>query len=462
MDCIKNILFLFCTILVQGVWAQSYEVTPLSINTSYADEVAAVPVGNDLIYCSNRNQNVLISRTDKHNEYLFHLYIVHRTDSSKWSAPQILYKDLVPHAHQGPGSISADGNTLYFTVNSKSGNGIFITQREGNSWVNVRPFVHNHPDYKMAHPSLSRDGLRLFFASDMPGGLGGFDIYYCDWTPTGWGSPKNLGPDVNTPDDELYPFIQANGILYFSSRGHQSMGGLDIFSVRELNDQWGMRQQLEAPVNSESDDFAYSASDEDGLDGYFSSNRNGKTIDIFSFRSLFPVFYECNKQEENDYTYEFFDERAISLDTTTFYYEWDLGDGTVKKGEIVEHTYLSPGTYTVQLNIKDSLTGEFENRAADYLMEVLDIEQPYITTNNSVKAGEPLLLDASKTYLPEIEIDEYYWILGDGNQTKGEHITHTYTAPGTYQIRLGITGIHKTTGEKVKLCSYREIMVTGQ
>ena len=462
MDNIRHILFfLLGLILSQGLMAQSlYEVTPLPLNTSYADEVAAIPYNNGLIYCSNRNTNVIISRTDSKNEHLFQLYYVPWKDSAQLGTPRALDKSLATHAHQGPCAVSADGTEIYFTLNNTDGNGIYIAKKEGNSWKNIRPFVHNRSTYKTAHPSLSRDGKRLFFASDMPGGHGGFDIYCCEWTPRGWGAPVNLGPEVNTANDELYPFIQGNGVLYFSSQGHQSMGGFDIFSVREIDKKWGMRQQMESPINSEYNDFAYASSDAEGMDGYFSTNRDGKSINIFSFKSLFPTFPESREQEINDYTYIFSDQGAINIDTTTFIYEWDLGDGTRKRGEEIEHTFASTGHYVIQLNIIDSLTGEFHGQSAVYDdFYVLDIEQPYITITGAFETGKPLSFNATKTYLPEMNIEGYYWFFGDGTRGRGENVEHIFTAPGVYRVQLGVMGKSGETGETMKACSYLTILV---
>jgi plastocyanin len=447
---------------VQTLSAQPfYEVAPLPFNTSYADEAAAVPYADGLIYCSNRQINTLVNKIDINNQPLYYFYFVPKKDSLKWDAPHPLSKDMAINANSGPCSVSADGNVIYYTLNNREVNGIFTAHKAGDKWTDVRPFKYNSPDYTTAHPSLSRDGGRLFFASDMPGGYGGFDIYCCEWTPDGWGTPKNLGTQVNTPENELYPFIQTNGTLYFSSRAHQPAGGLDIFCVREINGKWELRHHLEAPVNSEYDDFAYVATDAEGTEGYFSSNRNGKNIDVFSFLSLFPTFTECNPQEENNYAYEFFDPGAEQPDTLTFIYQWDLGDGTVKQGKTVEHTFASPGHYIIRLNAIDSLTGEVAKNVATYDdFHVLDIEQPFITADETVEAGTPLSLDASKTYLPELDIREYYWMPGDGTRLRGKHAEHVFTAPGTYRICLGVIGISKETGEEKKVCAFRELVVT--
>ncbi len=454
-------ILIYCCVAIHGISAQSfYQVAPLPFNTSYSDEAAAVPYENGILYCSDRRANMLTSRVDLDDRSLFRLYFVPKKDSTRWGTPHALPKELAPNAHQGPCSVSADGNELYFTVNDKDVNGIFIAQKAGEGWTNIRPFTLNRTNYRNAHPSLSRDGKRLFFASDMPGGYGGFDIYYCEWTPRGWGAPKNPGPEVNTAEDELYPFIQGNGVLYFSSKAHGSMGGLDIFSVREVNGEWGFRQQPEAPVNSEYDDFAYAAIDADGMEGYFSSDRDGKSVNIFSFESLFPIFSECNPQEENNYTFELFEETSVNLDTTSFRYEWDCGDGTVKKGQTVMHTYASTGQYIAILNVVDTLTGEKTKQATTAMVNALDVEQPFITGNDTVEAGKPLALDASKTYLPDLDIEGYYWIFDDGTKLQGESTEHVFASPGIRRVQLGVIGKHKYTGEKVKVCSYRDFTVT--
>jgi hypothetical protein len=433
-----------------------YEVQALPFNTSYADEVAAIPCEGGIIFCSNKNQNVILSRTDLNDEYLFQLYEVEHKNE-KWNHPHILQKELTEYAHHGPGSLSADEKTLYFTVNDKYTNGIFIAQKKDGIWGHVRPFEYNNAGYKSAHPSISQDGKYLFFASDMPGGFGGFDIYCCEWTGSKWGKPNNLGTAVNTEANELYPFIQSENILFFASAGHDSFGGLDLFSVIRHNGEWVSRHHAEEPVNSAKDDFAYTS--RNGVSGYFSSNRNGKTIDIFSFKSLLPVFSDCAEQEENDYSYVF-DFKTSEQDTTENYtYRWDFGDGTAVKGNETEvtHTFPSTGNYVVSLYVTDLLTAE-ETLEAKYDILVEDVEQACITAPETATAGERITLDASQSHLPNINIEKYYWILGEGVM-EGRSIEYIYQTHGTQSITLGVTGTDKTTGEKVQKCTYKNITV---
>jgi hypothetical protein len=293
----------------------------------------------------------------------------------------------------------------------------------------------------------------------MPGGFGGFDIYVCEMTPRGWSTPKNLGPEVNTSGNELYPFIQGNGELFFSSSAHDSMGGLDIFSVREINGVWRWRYRLEEPVNSTADDISYTANDEDGTHGFIASNRAGKTFDLFSFKFFFPVFTNCEEQEENEYTYLFREKQVLGLDTTTLKLMWELGDGTTIYGDSIWHTYASTGQYEVILNVVDTLTKEISKQEAYYILDVLDYEQPYISADETVDAGTSVSFDASKSYLPDMDIEEYYWMFGDGTRKKGVRVEHIYAAPGVYSVRLGVIGRSKNTGMQEKICVYREITV---
>jgi PKD repeat protein len=441
--------------------AQSkYEVKPLSFNTSYADEVAAIPYTGGVIFCSNKNQNVILSRTDLNDEYIFQLYNV-VYENKQWSHPHILQKELISDAHQGPAALSADGNTLYITVNNKQTNGIFIAQKRGNIWGDIQPFEYNSADYTTAHPSISKDGKYLFFASDMPGGFGGFDIYCCEWTGRKWGKPNNLGTTVNTAANELYPFSQSENVLFFASAGHHSMGGLDVFSVISRNGEWATRYHAEEPINSADDDFAYTSLD-DGTSGYFSSNRNGKTIDIFSFKSLLPVFSDCSEQEENDYTYAFNFNTSEQDTTNNYTYRWSFGDGTVVKGETaVEHTFPTTGNYEVSLYVTDLITEE-ETLEAKYGVMVEDVEQAYITITglDAATGGATVKLDASQSYLPHINIENYYWIFDDGNVLTGKTVDNVYLPPvGACRIKLGVTGTDTETGEKVKRCTYKNITV---
>ena len=190
--------------------------------------------------------------------------------------------------HDGPISISADGNTAYFGGDSfresefekdkakklKLGrNNIFKSVKEGDKWGKVVSLAFNSTEYSTSNPSLSRDGKTLYFSSDMPGGLGGVDIWKVAVNEDGtYGAPENLGAKVNTAGYESFPFIaDDNTTLYFASSGHPGLGGTDVFQINLVS---GDATNLGQPVNTEKDDFSFSFNKDKNL-GFFSSNRNG-------------------------------------------------------------------------------------------------------------------------------------------------------------------------------------------
>jgi outer membrane protein OmpA-like peptidoglycan-associated protein len=203
--------------------------------------------------------------------------------------------------HEACATFSKDGKTVYFTRNNYYENkkglsrdrkmklAIYIADvSEDGSWHNIRPFPYNSEEYNNGHPTLSLDGKTMYFTSDMPGTVGGTDIFMVEITESGdFGVPKNLGGNVNTKGREMFPFIAADGTLYFSSDGHKGYGRLDIFKTDSDELELAAVQNLGEPFNSRRDDFAY-VLNKNLLDGYFSSNRVGGKgdDDIYFFSSL--------------------------------------------------------------------------------------------------------------------------------------------------------------------------------
>jgi outer membrane protein OmpA-like peptidoglycan-associated protein len=143
---------------------------------------------------------------------------------------------------------------------------------------------NNVQQYSVGDAALSTDGKLIYFTSDMPGGEGKTDIWYCQKQPNGvWGVPVNCGKTINTKDEEAYPTIGGDGALYYSSKGLPGMGGYDIYKAKGSKAEWTMPQNLQYPVNTTSDDFYLTT--HNGLNGYLSSNRSGGlgSDDIYSF-----------------------------------------------------------------------------------------------------------------------------------------------------------------------------------
>ncbi|RFM33079.1 PD40 domain-containing protein [Chitinophaga silvisoli] len=194
--------------------------------------------------------------------------------------------------HVGPVSFNRTYDTIIVTYNNQiraKGKGNISRLRmktmvmKNGDWITIAEFPFNNDAYSVGHPALHPNGQVLFFTSDMPGGMGGKDLYYCLRKDTGWGPPINAGPMINTSGDEMFPYIAPDGTLYFSSDKWPGLGGLDLFIVR-LDENYkavSAAVNIGAPFNSSHNDFGILV-EPDSNKGYFSSDRRGND-DIYSF-----------------------------------------------------------------------------------------------------------------------------------------------------------------------------------
>jgi len=215
-------------------------------------------------------------------------------------------KNLNSIYHEGPVTFTQNQDTIVFTRSNfykwrfrKSNEGInklkmfqAVWDENQKDWTNISPLPFNNDQYSVGHPSLSRDGGRLFYASDLPGGVGGTDIYYSERTidSTGnrtWGTPVNMGVEINTSGNEMFPFIDNEGNLWYASNGMAGLGGLDVFMSTAKNYEFGKPVNPGYPVNTSYDDFAF-VTQNAGKDGYISSDRfnNVGNDDIYKVRRI--------------------------------------------------------------------------------------------------------------------------------------------------------------------------------
>jgi len=196
--------------------------------------------------------------------------------------------DLNTDKNEGAHCISPDGEYIFFTgchmPGGQGGCDLYITTKRDSQWIkpiNMGPIV-NSRDYD-AHPTLSPDGKRLYFASERKGGKGKSDIWYVDFKEGKWNKPVNAGDNVNTAGNEESPFIHLDGqTLYFRSDGHIGMGDQDLFLTRWENNEWGEAQNLGYPINTEGSEGALSVST-DGKYAYYASDADSDNLDIFRF-----------------------------------------------------------------------------------------------------------------------------------------------------------------------------------
>jgi PKD repeat protein len=139
--------------------------------------------------------------------------------------------------------------------------------------------------------------------------------------------------------------------------------------------------------------------------------------------------------------------------------EWDLGDGNFKQGASVEHTFLEEGTYTIKLNVIDSLSGEILYNQVTYVLPIKDIEQVYITSEDTTVVNEPVRFDSQRTKLANFTIQSYLWNFGDGNISTGNDATHQYKTPGVYNVQLIVESMPDQTGNTARRCGYKRLVV---
>lgn len=200
--------------------------------------------------------------------------------------------------HNGPAIVSKSGDTLFFTrviasakTAPKNDPGkkylLYAVKKEGEWELKDKLPFNESGQFSVQHPALSVDGQVLYFVSDMPGGYGGMDIYYSQrQADATWSTPKNCGSEINTKEDDVFPYVREDGKFFFSSKGHIGIGGLDIFSADGSKDQFKNVENLRSPINSPKDDFGIMFSKEDTNKGLLSSNRNGGMggDDIYDFK----------------------------------------------------------------------------------------------------------------------------------------------------------------------------------
>ncbi|MEO0403853.1 MAG: tetratricopeptide repeat protein, partial [Bacteroidota bacterium] len=179
-----------------------------------------------------------------------------------------------------------NGNRLFSNASDESTTQLYFTEKDdAGEWADPQPMSFMDPEFMYAHPTLSEDGNTLFFSSNMNGGHGGMDLWYVNKTDSSWTKPMNMGSQINSKGDEVFPSLNGSDTLYFSSDGLLTMGGLDLLYLAKKDNDWGAPVHLPAGVNSPKDDF--NVVHTEGNSGYFSSNRNG-TDGIFSFERFDP------------------------------------------------------------------------------------------------------------------------------------------------------------------------------
>jgi hypothetical protein len=446
---------------------ENFLVRRAPFSSGINDEFSPVFYKDGIVYCSNQRDNSLIVFKGDESR-LFNLFLVRARGKSNWSQPSVFLKELKTGVNIGPVTFNSAGNIMYFNRNNSTGKGlrnisdtsnklgIYYAEVVDGSWTGVKPFPYNDPLYTFCTPSLAPDGKRLYFASDMPGGSGGMDLYYCDSLAGGWTRPLNLGPVINTQKNESFPYAGVFGKLYFASDGHDGFGGKDLFYSIEIDGKWINPVHLDSAINSAADDFGI-VTDSTFSKGFFSTNRL-KTDDIFSFSMAPMEFGDCDSLSDN-YCFTFFDEHHRMADTVPLIYRWDFGGGIIKTGREAGHCFPGPGEYKVVLSIFDKLTGDTISSHVTYNLKLAEKNTAYIEASDLGLTNKHLDFNGSLKGLSDFRVTGVFWDFGEGFKPGGLATGRTFAKAGDYLVKLGLTGEKDSLGNGNRLCVVRKIKI---
>ena len=250
-----------------------------NINTPYS-EMGPAFFENNIVFSSNK-ENMLIKRKDNSNNApLYSFYVIKNPFDIENCKMESFSTFLNSKHHEGGISFSKNFDTVYYArsfIDFKTDSGqnrikIFSAQRKKSSWTNPKKFIFNHSKYSQGQPAISPDGKMLFFASDMPGGFGGVDIWVCVKVDSNWTDPINLGENINSENDEIFPYYNQKGELYFSSNRDTGMGGFDIYLAGQKEGYWLKAENLKSPINSPFNEYSFIFNHDNNF-GYLTSNR---------------------------------------------------------------------------------------------------------------------------------------------------------------------------------------------
>lgn len=317
-----------------------------AINTKYEEYFPGLDIEEQTLYFTRRDGSLSIYEQD---EDLFISDLVEQNGDWIWSASKNIGPPVNTRENEGAFSASPDGKFLFFTSCSRPGGvgrcDIWYTAREGETWTEPKNLGQpvNSREWE-SQPSISADGVTIYFASNRPGGFGGTDIWYSKKTNGKWGNPINLGPGINTPRDEQFPFIHNDGTtLYFTSEGLPGMGKSDIFLTRSINGKWSTPMNLGYPINTSGDEWNFIVN-RSGDVAYFSSSGlspNYGGMDIYSVE-----LYEDARPKKTSYV------RGVVMDKFTGKaLKADIELYSLKTGKKVTETFSDAANGKFLLNL---------------------------------------------------------------------------------------------------------------
>ena len=418
-----------------------YKVENLSpVNTKYGDFGAFYSHKDHrhIIFTSARQESIGKGNDGGTGEKFQDLYEAVVDKKGKWSSPKPLLEPINSSANDGSAAMDSKGSDMFFTrcpmEKGKMGScEIYYTKRKGQTWDEPKLIPLNADSATVGQPSLSADEMTLYFVSDMDGGQGGKDIWITSFDKKSkeWGTPVNLGNKINTPEDDMFPYITSDNTLYFSSKGRIGMGGLDIFMSKLRDGVWSDPANMKYPINTSADDFAFVLDETTGDRGFLSSNREGGKggDDIYTW-TLPPLIFTISgrvydadtRANIENANIEMFgsDGTSIPFKTDkTGAYKFDLKPETSYKISATMNNYLNKylEVSTVGLELSKDFIGDFDF-AMRSILRAIELPEIYYDL------GKWDLRPESKKSL-----DELLQTLNDNPTTVIEIGSHTDSRP---------------------------------
>ncbi len=358
------------------------------------------------------------------------IFVTRMDRKGKWSTPVPLGENINTEFEDGAPSLNTSFNVMYFTrcqvsKNKAMGCEIYESKRSGDEWSKAQSLELAGDSIVIAHPAISPNELTLYFVSDMPGGYGGKDLYKVtrDTKSGEWGNMENMGPEINTPGDEVFPYVHPDGTLYFSSNGQIGMGGLDIFKATKKDDGTWKIENMRYPINSPADDFGI-VFQKDVEAGFLSSSRDSRGIDnLFSF-VLPPLKFSITgyvKDEKTDESLSGATVKSIGSDGVTLEAKTEK-DGSFKFMLKPATDYVFIASHEGYLNGKERETTKGLDKSQDFntTIYLASIEKPIELPN--------IFYDFAKWDLrPEsmVSLDKLVETLNDNPNVTIELMSHT-------------------------------------
>ena len=418
-----------------------YVVQSEKLSTSRS-EFSPVIYDQGLIFTGERRGAFTRFLNVRNNNNFYDLFYAQRDPNKKAGVVVKRLKGKVNRKfHDGPATVANGQNTLYFTrshfVKDKKGKTpinhsklmILTAEKSKKKWKQIASLPFNSDNYSCGHPALSEDGNYLVFASDIPGGFGGTDLYICAKQGDSWSTPQNLGSSVNSEGDEQFPYIHKSGDLFFASNGLPGFGGFDIFSAPKEGDKWGKAENAGYGLNTDADDFSiawlpnksagYFASDRDGSDDIFMFKRqmeiNGTLVDQRTGKALQGVtvtLLDASNRETKLVSDEYGNFTTLA--------EW--GKDYLLTADKAEYLQLRERITTSNLSPLEDFNSTFKMEP-DLILAVLgditdaETKAPIADANVSVIANKnlPYKSDAKGSYYAQVAEEQEYTVIVQKN-----------------------------------------------